>query len=165
MARRSLAAWARLALTCSEIMMDSCGRFKMVSSSGHGVLSNPTTLPRNSQATIPIVIPMNTYIEPQNLFTASAIRSRMLVPRTCWDSTSLGLCSSGFSLIFSARSRTCAVASSMARSAAASVCGRGMRGDSAAWLSAGAIVSVIMILRAGRRRWPAVTSKVATATT
>ena len=62
---------------------------------------------------------MNTYIEPQNLFTTSAIRSRMLVPRTCWDSTSLGLCSSGFSLIFSARSRTCAVASSMARSAAA----------------------------------------------
>src|SRR5690348_3658424 len=91
MARRSLAAWARLALTCSEIMMDSCGRFKMVSSSGHGVLSNPTMLPRKSQSTMPVVMPMNTYIEPQNLFTTSAIRSSRLVPRTCWDNTSLGL--------------------------------------------------------------------------
>ena len=108
---------------------------------------------------------MNTYIEPQNLFTTSAIRSSRLVPRTCWDSTSLGLCSSGFSLTFSARSRTCAVASSIARSAAPSVCGRGMRGESAARVSAGEIVSVVMILRAGRRRWPAVTSEVGTATT
>src|ERR1700749_3109981 len=46
MARRSLAAWARLALTCSEIMIDSCGRVKMVSSSGHGVFATPTMLPR-----------------------------------------------------------------------------------------------------------------------
>ena len=44
---------------------------------------------------MPIVMPMNTYIEPQNLYRA-AIRSRMLVPRTCWDRTSLGLCCSGF---------------------------------------------------------------------
>src|SRR6266702_2318778 len=152
MARRSLAARARLALTCSEIMMDSCGRFKMVSSSGHGVLSNPTTLPRKSQATMPIVMPMNTYIEPQNLLTASAIRSRMLVPRTCSERTSLGLCASGSCLILSARSMTCAVASSMARRAAASVSGRGRCGDSAAWLCAGEIVSVIVILRAGHRR-------------
>jgi hypothetical protein len=70
--------------------MDSCGRLRMVSSSGHGVLSKPTTLPRKSQATMPIVMPVKTYIEPQNLLTPSAIRSRMLVPRTCWDKMSLG---------------------------------------------------------------------------
>ena len=153
MARRSLAACARLALTCSEIMMDNCGRLRMVSSSGHGVLSNPTMLPRKSQATTPTVMKTNTYIDPQNLLTPSAIRSRMLVPRTCWDKTSLGLCCSGFCLIFSARSLTCSVASSMARRAAASVSGRGRCGDSAAWLSGSEIVSVIMILRAGSRRF------------
>ena len=76
----------------------------------------------------------------------------MLVPRTCWDRTSLGLCASGFSLIFSARSLTCSVASSMARKAAPSVCGRGICGDSAAGLSAVRLVSVIMILRAGSRQ-------------
>ncbi len=84
--------------------MDSCGRFKIVSSSGHGVLSNPTMLPANSQNTMPTVMPMNTHIEPQNLFTASAILSRTLSPRTCRDSTSLGLCASGAARIASARS-------------------------------------------------------------
>jgi hypothetical protein len=68
-------------------------------------------------------------------------------------------------MIATARSLMCAVASSMAGSAAPSVSGRASRGDSVAWLSAGAMVSVIMILRAGRRRWPAVASKVTTATT
>ena len=42
MARRSLAACERFALTCSEIMIDSCGRLRITSSSGHGVLSKPT---------------------------------------------------------------------------------------------------------------------------
>ena len=82
MARLSLAVCARFALTCSETMIDSCGRLRIVSSSGHGVLSKPTTLPANSQTTMPVVMPMNTHIEPQNLFTTSAILSRMLVRAT-----------------------------------------------------------------------------------
>ena len=102
-ARLSLAVCARFALTCSEIMMDSCGRFKIVSSSGHGVLSNPTILPANSQNTMPNVMPRNTHMDPQNLFTASAIRSRKLSPRTCLDSTSLGLCAAGSARISAAR--------------------------------------------------------------
>ena len=40
-ARLSLAAWARLALTWSETMIDSCGRLRIVSSSGQGTLSKP----------------------------------------------------------------------------------------------------------------------------
>lgn len=59
----SPSACARFALTCSETMIDSCGRFNMVSSRGQGVLSKPTTLPRKSHATMPVVMPMNTHID------------------------------------------------------------------------------------------------------
>ncbi len=86
--------------------MDNWGRLRMVSSSGQGVLSNPTTLPRKSHATTPTVMKTNTYMEPQNLLTASAILSSRLVPRTCLDRTSLGLCSSGACRIIAARSLT-----------------------------------------------------------
>src|SRR5689334_3867664 len=156
-ARRSLAACARLALTWSEIMIDSCGRLRMVSSSGHGVLSKPTTLPRKSQTTMPVVMPMNTYIEPQNLFTASAMRSRMLVPRTCWDRMSLGRCASGLALIFSARSFRCDVASSISCRAAPSLCGRGVCGDSATCPPGSVIVSV-MVPPSWQAPWPAAAS-------
>ncbi len=44
---------------------------------------------------MPIVINRNTHIEPQTLFTQSAILSSGLLPRTCSEVTSRGLCSSG----------------------------------------------------------------------
>ena len=129
MARLSLAVCARFALTCSETMIDSCGRLRIVSSSGHGVLSKPTTLPANSQTTMPVVMPMNTHIEPQNLFTTSAILSRMLVPRTWSDTTSFGLCCSGALRISSARRCTAASAWSISRTAAPSVFGLRRAGE------------------------------------
>src|SRR5580692_10317548 len=132
MARRSLAACERFALTCSEIMIDSCGRLRITSSSGHGVLSKPTMLPRNSHTTMPIVMPRNTHIDPHTRLTPSAILSSRLVPRTWSDRTSLGWWSSGWALMCSIRSCSSSLARSIARSAAASVCGRGMTGDCSA---------------------------------
>ncbi len=77
---------------------------------------------------MPQVMPMNTHIEPQNLFTASAILSRMLSPRTCRDSTSLGLCSSGAARISAARCASLAAYRALSRTASAAVrgsCGAG----------------------------------------
>src|SRR5450631_4097581 len=142
-ARLSLAVCARFALTWSEIMMDSWGRLRMVSSSGHGVLSKPTMLPRNSQATMPMLMIRNTHIDPQNLLTASAILSSQLVPRTCLDRTSLGVWSCGAWRISSARAAIFAAAAAFALTAAPAVAAVAACVDPGPCPSGGAIVSVM----------------------
>ena len=103
MARLSLAACARLALTCSEIMIDSCGRFRMRQQQRPRHRVEARRPGRGSATTrCPTVMPRKTYIDPQNLFTPSAILSRTLLPRTCSDSTSLGWNCSGACLISAA---------------------------------------------------------------
>src|SRR5450759_5124398 len=123
-------------------MMDSWGRLRMVSSSGHGVLSKPTMLPRNSQATMPMLMIRNTHIDPQYLLNASAILSSQLVPRMFLDRTNLGVCSGGAWRIASARADACAAAVTFALTAAEAVSAVACE-DSGPCPSGGAIVSVM----------------------